>query len=152
MHILLCAPGESGWIHYPGSSFYEIRIPVKNFRANNHFDYKDFLDLIKASEYPYITIQIRTNQFQEFYDYGKSYYPRLKISIAGVTRPVPVECTVIKCSFGERIISGNKNLKLTDFKLDPPIKSLGLIKVKNELNINFEFKIPENLITNLSED
>lgn len=61
-------------------------------------------------------------------------------------------CYIIECKYGNKIIHGEKTVKLTDFKLDPPVKSFGLIKVKNELNINFEFKIPDNLITKVSEN
>jgi hypothetical protein len=147
----VCAPGEAGWIHYPGSSYYQIKIPVRNFRANNQFVYNDFLSLIKASDFPFIKIYIEANQFEEFYSPKSLYLPNIYISIAGVTESFPVKCKLIECKYGNRIIHGEKTVKLTDFKLAPPVKSFGLIKVKNELNINFEFKIPDNLITKVSE-
>lgn len=148
----VCAPGESGWIHFPGSSYYQIKIPVRNFSANNQFVYKDFLSLIKASDFPYIQIYIEKDQFQEFYSPAGVQYSNVQISIAGVTTSFLVKCYVKECKYGNRIIHGEKTVKLTDFKLAPPVKSFGLIKVKNELNINFEFKIPDNLITKVSEN
>lgn len=147
----VCAPGESGWIYFPASSYYQIKIPVRNFSANNQLIYKDFLSLIKASEFPYIQIFIDAKQFHEFYSSKSVYFPNILISIAGVTESFLIKCYVIECKYGNRIIHGEKTLKLTDFKLDPPVKSFGLIKVKNELNINFEFKMPDNLVTKASE-
>lgn len=148
----VCAPGESGWIHFPGSSYYQINIPVRNFSANNPFVYKDFLSLIKASDFPYIQIYIEKEQFQEFYLPLSVQYSNVYVSIAGVTTSFLVKCHIKDCKYGNRIIHGEKTVKLTDFKLAPPVKSFGLIKVKNELNINFEFKIPDNLITKVSEN
>jgi len=147
----MCADNESGWIHIPDKSYYEIRIPVRNFTANNHFVYKDFLSLLNASDFPYILIHINTNKFLEFYEKKSVYFPDIYISIAGVTRSYTVKCAVLQCNYGKKAIRGNKMVKLTDFKLDPPEKSFGLIQVKNELNIIFDFKIPDDLITNISE-
>ena len=148
----ICAPRIDGWVHYPGSSSYEIQIPVKNFNANNHFVYQDFLELVNASRFPYIMIQINNDQFKEFYALKNNHLTQIKISIAGVSKSVPVECSILECSHGEKVIIGNKTLKLTDFKLDPPVKSFGLIKVKNELNINFEFKMPEGLFLKIADN
>ena len=63
-----------------------------------------------------------------------------------------VNCKILECGHGRKVIRGTKKIKLTDFKLEPPVKSFGLIKVKNELNINFEFNIPDNLNAKLTEN
>ena len=148
----LCGPGNSEWMYQPELSKYEMRIPVSKFEANNPFVYHDFLSLIRASEYPYIRILIDEDDFQNIYSNKNSFNSDVQISLAGVTKTFSIECMVTACNYPNMIISGTKIIKLTDFKLDPPEKSFGLIKVKNELSINFEFKLPDNLITKVPEN
>ena len=63
----------------------------------------------------------------------------IQITIAGVTREYHVFCLVNSCSDNLIYVSGYRYIKLTDFNLDPPKKFQGLVKVKDEVLINFGF-------------
>lgn len=118
---------------------YEIPLPVKHFEANNQLIYHDFLELVKANLYPLIIIGIGYEQLQDFLD-GEDYtVQNIKITLAGVTREYPVSFVVDSCAGDLIYISGYKNIKLTDFNIEPPEKFQGLVKVKDDLLINFGF-------------
>jgi hypothetical protein len=66
--------------------------------------------------------------------------PDLLITIAGITRKYSVECAVQECS-GYYYLKGKEVIKLSDFKLKPPSRLLGMVKVNNEIDVDFGFII-----------
>jgi len=121
------------------AGLFEIPLPVISFEASNQFLYHDFLALLKANLHPKIIIGIGYNQLLEFLN-GENYtVQNIRITLAGVTREYPVSCIVNSCSDNLVYISGYKNLKLTDFNIEPPEKFQGLVRVENEVMINFGF-------------
>ena len=130
---------NSGLTDGQHAGLYEIPLPVKSFEASNQFLYHDFLMLLKANLHPKIIIGIGYNQLLEFLE-GENYtVQNIKITLAGVTKEYPVSCVVNLCSGNLVYITGYKNIKLTDFNIDPPEKFQGLVKVENEVMINFGF-------------
>jgi hypothetical protein len=121
------------------SEIFEIFIPVKNFETNNKLIYRDFLELLQAEKYPEIIIGIPYSQLQKFLSGQSDSISEMRITIAGVTRKYNIPGLVSSCPAGNLFINGIKNIKLTDFNLDPPEKFQGLIKVKNQVKINFGF-------------
>jgi len=121
------------------TGLYEIPLPIKSFEASNQLLYRDFLMLLKENLHPKIIIGIGYHQLLEFLE-GETYtVQNIKITLAGVTKEYPVSCIVNSCSDNLVYITGYKNFKLTDFNIDPPEKFQGLVKVENEVMINFGF-------------
>ena len=122
------------------SSQFELNIPIKDFRASNPSMYNDFLQLMKASQYPRITIGIPKDQL---FATVKSYYspdPEMRITIAGITHTYRIDCSLENCT-ENRILIGSQKIRLSDFDLKPPEKLYGLVKVNNEITVNFSFII-----------
>ncbi len=139
----ICGQGHSRWTYDAGKKRYEVIIPVRQFNANNRMVYNDFLDLLQAEKHPEIVLFIPDEEFHSLYNPGKVVTTRVGIRVSGVTRYYRIRCRVSPCVPGDLLITGKKSLKLTDFKLEPPVKSLGMIRVKNELIVNFEFRLPQ---------
>jgi len=140
---LVCGTGESRWLPLPEENIYLITVPVRNFSANNRVVYRDFLDLVNVRKHPYIQIFMDDKDFQSLFGHKKSYSPTIGVTVSGVTRYYRINCYISECVNGKTAITGQQSVNLTDFKLAPPEKSLGLIKVQDELIINFEFTMPE---------
>ncbi len=139
---LICGADDSQWVPVPEEKLYMITIPVHNFIANNSIVYKDFLKLVNAPEHPNIFIFISEDQLESLFKGRSSYSPTIGVFVNGVTRTYKIPCQISDCFDGKITLSGSTILMLTDFKLDPPQKSLGLIKVQNELIVKFEFGLP----------
>ena len=148
---LICGVGDSRWIKLPEEHVYLIRVPARNFDASNRMVYRDFLELIDVIEHPYISIFIEEAEFELLFQDRSYLRPRIGIAVAGTTRYYNVPCRVAECVDGKIAVSGQKTLKLTDFKLAPPEKTMGLIRVQNELIINFEFSLPSESGIKLSK-
>ena len=130
---------NSGLNTNQNTGLYEIPLPIKSFEASNQLLYHDFLMLLKADLHPKIIIGIGYNQLLQFLE-GENYtVQNIKITLAGVTKEYPVSCIISSCSDNLVYINGYKNIKLTDFNIDPPEKFQGLVKVENEVMINFGF-------------
>jgi hypothetical protein len=129
-----------------GSSSFDqrplIEIPVKLFKADNPFIYKDFLLLVNASEYPNIMVRI-PKEDELFEDMDNKIFD-IDITISGITRVYSVLCYTERCELGTIFLHGTKKLHLSDFNIVPPQKSFGLIKVKDEVIINFGFNYSVN--------
>jgi hypothetical protein len=117
-----------------------ISIPIKEFEAGNTMMYKDFLDLMKENEYPWISVSFSRKQLGSALREKSEPCPEVRITIAGISKTYVIDCMVEKCS-GNYYLKGNEIIKLSDFKLKPPARLLGLVKVKNEIDVTFGFII-----------
>jgi len=118
---------------------YWFTIPVRNFKADNQHIYKDFLSLIRAREYPEIKVGFTLKDLHRLMDSKTPISFPVDISLAGTTKSYDIICRFSSCEDNCFSVSGSKKLALTDFNIEPPQKILGLIRVNNEININFDF-------------
>jgi len=126
-----------------------ISIPIRDFEASNSMMYKDFLELMKEDMYPRIYVTFLRKQLESAIRSKSEPCPEILITIAGVTRRYTVECMVEKCS-GNYYLKGKEIVKLSDFKLKPPARLFGLVKVNNEIDVNFGFIITFTASSKLS--
>jgi hypothetical protein len=118
----------------------EINIPVHEFEASNPLMYNDFLSMLRASDFPIIKICFSKQQLINQANDSVLSDPDIAITIAGISKTYTIDCSVANCS-DNIFISGIKTIKLTDFHLKPPVKLNGLVKVQDEINVNFGFII-----------
>ena len=112
---------------------------------NNCFDCggkeinNDFQKLLKSHQFP--QIHIKLHEITTALNNKDSLFARFDISIAGVTKSctIPVELKQKEALF----IKGLINLNISDFNLQPPKKVLGLIVVKDAIEINFQLQVKE---------
>jgi hypothetical protein len=116
----------------------DFRIPVHQFKPGNPRMYDDFLSLLKAKEYPYITISLLTGNFSMERKSEISRNERIAVTIAGVTREYTVDCALAHCN-EDLVLNGMQTIRLTDFGLNPPVRLSGIVKVENEIKVRFGF-------------
>ncbi len=69
-----------------------------------------------------------------------------KLTIAGTTKSVSLSVTG-KQSGNEITFKGSTKLKMTDFKVEPPVMFLGTLKTADDVTINFEATFTNNGLT-----
>jgi hypothetical protein len=121
-----------------GSNDFIISIPIREFEPSNPLMFQDFLSLMKESDHPHILISFMKNQFAFPKDGSYNTCPDVLITIAGITRRYKIDCSIAVCS-SRYFISGIQTIKLTDFQLTPPSKLHGLVKVSDDILVNFGF-------------
>lgn len=132
---------ESGFCEVPGdfrkgNSMIEIEIPADQIEADSKLMLKDFLELINADEYPTVTIQIDSDEIT-FDQAGESDLKNIGISMNGITKQFRSQTYSDACFGNQWCLTGKLTIKLTDFNIKPPSKFLGMVKVRDEIFINF---------------
>lgn len=108
----------------------------------------DFSKTIKANEHPSIVIDFIS--FERVPIYGcteETFKGRLKISLGGVTNSFDVSCSIEVASNGLVHLKGGRNFVFSDFNLIAPTHMMGVVKVNEELDVNFHLvlKLDSNI-------
>ena len=123
----------------------EHTIFVKDFNSDNKMALRDFLKLVKADIFPsfhvklnYIEIDSKDNNK----DLSKAIVS-VDLTITGKTKQynIPVKSNHEGDIYNLR---GNKKINIRDFGLVPPIEMLGLIRVNEWIDIDFDINCKIN--------
>lgn len=119
-----------------GNGMLGIDIPAKQVQADSKMMKNDFLNLIHAKKYPTINIEIKHDDIQSSL-MTTSSKKDIEIEMNGVTRKFLCQTYAEHCYNDRYCLIGKLKIKLSDFGIDPPHKFFGLVKVQDEIFINF---------------
>lgn len=120
--------------------YQRIEVPVNQFKGANKRMRNDFLEMVNASEYPFIIMAIEPRSLAECREKKGLSDFKTMITIAGVSNSYVVPCGIDTCKSSGYVLKGDLEVKLTDFGIDPPQKFFGLVKVNNEVLIDYVFR------------
>lgn len=108
-----------------------LSLPSLYFDCGNRGINRDFKDLVKADEFPEISIRLldiddRTKE---------NITARVLITIAGEAK---IYSFPVNFDSDLEVISGKWTLSIKDFNLEPPKKAFGIIVIKEEIEISFQ--------------
>jgi len=127
------------------NKLYRISVPVNHFETDNKLIYNDFLKMIKADLYPDIILGIPYGHLKHVFSGMECTMHKINITIDGITKSYIIPGSASLCSGGGIYVTGLKDISLTDFNITPPVRFMGLIKVKNDVLIDFGFVfLPED--------
>lgn len=135
----LSDPGSSSLFPDDSLSLTRIVVPVKEFKCLNQHAYKDFLSLLKADKFPNLEIDFPVNTDIVHNSDDSILLRGVIISVAGIYKNYDINCKIDSKIKNSRVLLGTIRINLTDLDIEPPVKSFGLIKVRNEIIINFGF-------------
>lgn len=121
----------------------EILLKVDGFDCSNRMMNHDFQETLESETYPEIKIQF--HELKEVAGQSPNAIGLVEISMTGVTRTYPVYCELISSDEGYSILKGKKVLYFSDFGLEPPRKGLGMVRVKDELVVDFQLRLEQIL-------
>lgn len=110
-----------------------LHIPVLAFDCGNRFMTKDLQKTMHVEQFPYLIIDIKTlTSFQDMS--GKNVEGKTHITISGVSKSYVIHFSVSK--IGQNyMLKGKKTVLFSDFKLHPPSKLGGSIRVNDALDV-----------------
>lgn len=116
----------------------ELEIDIFKFDCHNKMLTNDLRKTLKANEHPNFIIRFlsleRMPVIQNDKDCLRGW---VEIELAGTTRRFEINYTFTKTGTSAIQLNGNRNFNFADFKLTPPKKMAGLIKVKDKFNVDF---------------
>ncbi|OXG00845.1 hypothetical protein BC749_1011348 [Flavobacterium araucananum] len=107
---------------------FTTEIKMSNFDCGNKIMTKDLQGTVKVKKFPNSIVSIT-----DIKPCGKNYKCNLNFFITDKT----LKYKDFVLSNSDAKIQGTLNLKFSDLELEPPVKMAGLIKVRDEIVINF---------------
>ncbi len=124
-----------------------LNLEIDQFDCGKRAINRDFKSTLKYKEFPFIEIILNELVVSD----STSLIPReakVTIRIAGTERYYTVPLNSFSSSEESFTVGGNKILRMTDFGLEPPSPMFGLIKVEDELDIQFDLVIVRSPFAN----
>lgn len=110
-----------------------LRLGIKNFDCGRRGINRDFRNTLKSDDYPSIDVSILSFAPSD----SLLEEVNVLISLAGAEKKYILEFTSSYSSDGIVKIEGKQKLAMSDFNINPPKALFGLIKVRDELTIDF---------------
>lgn len=140
-------PPESAYPDHPeNASGIHVVVPVKEFQSSNHIAYKDFISLLKVSQFPFLSISLPRDEIVINGPGDMVEIRDVLIIIAGLPKKYNISCRITYSSDGNPVLIGTTKIRLTDLGIIPPVKSFGLIKIKDEIIVKFGFSLNEEVL------
>jgi hypothetical protein len=120
-----------------------LKLPTQSMDCNNARMNSDLCDALKASRYPYIVVELQQIQLRpsalrtepnEWFD----VVAMATLTITDVCKPIVMDVRGVNLGDNRFRFVCSKNVRMTDFNVDPPTALLGLIKVHNDIKINLD--------------
>jgi YceI-like domain len=120
-------------------SFSKANLELKNlsFNCGNKGINKDFNKLLKTDEFPNIRIDLIKAE-RKFKD--SEIMVMVDITICNISKSYNLSVQVNKRN-KDILVCGSLPIDINDFKLEPPKKLLGIIKVSNKIIIDFSLAV-----------
>lgn len=112
-----------------------LTIDVNGFECQQPYMNKDLRKSLKARECPLMKISLLSiGNFTGNVPHVKG---KVAISLAGVTRIIDVDYTIQSVDENTLRLYGKQQVCFADFELTPPRKMAGLVKVEQQIDVNF---------------
>lgn len=119
-----------------------IRILVKSLSCDNQVMDYDMYQALKSDKYPYITLDLKeaypAGSQNLNLNNGVDLFVKAELSLAGIKKMQLIRIRATTSEQGRLIFRGKHKINLKDFNIEPPTALFGVIKVKDEVLINFD--------------
>jgi hypothetical protein len=119
-----------------------IRIPVAGIDCGQGRMNRDLRATLREAEHPEITFAvsgIRPAELGAVHQRGRvDVIARTCLTVAGVSKPIELQLTGFDTGDGALRVSGEIEILMTEFGIEPPTALFGLIKARNRVTIRFD--------------
>ena len=118
-----------------------LEIDVEGIECGRSRMNRDLRNALKADDYPNITFvfnEIVTMRGENDAPNSVELEVTGSLTIAGVTRQINVDLKGYNLDDETVRATGSKEIRMTDFNVEPPTAMLGLVKADNELTVHFD--------------
>lgn len=101
------------------------------------------METVKDEEYPEISIRLVSLQKAGRFTELQIAEGSVEISMAGVSRTYTLSSKLRQLEGGKAYLQGQQAIRLSDFGLQAQPRMLGMVKVNDEVSVDFELIIRE---------
>lgn len=121
----------------------EVSIPVSSLQSGNHEGMDEVMqEAMDAKDYPRIQYHLTEMTLKEPHAAGTplEFDTKGDLMVAGVTNKISMPVRIEAAESSKLKVIGSVPLKMTDFKVKPPVK-LGVFRTVDDIKISFEWMI-----------
>lgn len=118
-----------------------LTININRFNCKDNHITSDLKKALKADDNAFMKINFLTLGYIKQNTTNQTVKGQVEILLAGITKKIEIDYTVLKNQDGFLHLIGNATLLFSDFKLIPPRKLAGLIKVEQEIKVQFKLML-----------
>jgi len=120
----------------------EVTVPVERLDCRNSTMNEHMRKALKAKDYP--TIVFRA----EAYDLARSNDSVAvtmtgKLTLGGVEKPITIKALAKPGPNGTLVVSGTREVRMTEFGVKPPTLMLGTMKVGDKVKVRFDLYVED---------
>ncbi|MGK7389121.1 MAG: hypothetical protein ACNS60_02170 [Candidatus Cyclobacteriaceae bacterium M2_1C_046] len=120
----------------------EVYIDTRAFDCQNAMITSDLKKTLKTDKHPYITLHFLTLQKPTFQNFSSQRVRgTIAIEIAGNTEKYAISYHMTPKTDGTILLEGKQIVNIKDFNLSTPQKLMGLIKVNEQIQVDFTMKL-----------
>lgn len=123
---------------FPAKLKGSVVIDINRFDCGHRYITADLRKTLKADENPALKIRFLTMEKLTPGLNNQKVSGTVEIELAGVTRQYEIKYVLQQSNNTLLLLTGNKIITFGDFKLKPPSRLAGLIKVAEEITVNFQ--------------
>ncbi len=114
-----------------------VRIPVESIKSTKGriMDSKTY-EAFNSDKNPYITYKLQHAEVN-----GDMITANGQLTMAGATKSIPLKVKATVGANEEIRFSGSYDLKMTDYKMEPPTAVMGTIKVGDQITVKFDLTV-----------
>jgi hypothetical protein len=117
----------------------DLVMDVLSFDCNSSIINKDLQKTLKSETYPRLKVRFLSLQTMPLLQSkAEEISGILEVELAGVIKRFEMIYVISRGNNNCIQMTGNRNFTFSDFKLTPPQKFAGLIKIKDDFNVNFQ--------------
>jgi len=135
---IICIDNASKAVKLTG----ELKMDVLSFDCHSKLITKDFRKTIKADKYPALTIRFLSLESMPLLNKKTELIKGwVEVELAGVVKKFELNYSFLKSTSGKIQLNGGRSFSFADFKLSPPKKLGGLVKIKDAFNVIFKLTL-----------
>lgn len=118
-----------------------VGIKVEGFECGRSRMNRDLNEALKSDEFPQITFTLKNATaitIPDDIDNGFEIEVDGSLTVAGVTREISFKSNGFIMDDGRIRAVGGKQIKMTDFNVEPPTALFGMVKAEDELRVRFD--------------
>jgi hypothetical protein len=115
-----------------------VNIEISQFDCHHKFITADLRKTLRSDKYPFLRIHFLSMDDLTWVQEGQKVRGQVNIELAGLVKKYDMEYTVIHEQGNRFRLCGSRKIYFSDFSLVPPSKLAGLLKINEEIKVNFE--------------
>jgi hypothetical protein len=115
-----------------------LKIDILSFDCHSKLITKDLRKTLKAADHPKLIIRFLSLERMPVFDGNTDIIKGLvRVELAGTSKTFGILYSFIKPGSSYIIMNGGRVFNFSDFHLKPPSKVAGIVKIKDEFEVNF---------------